>query len=240
VPLAVEKTRNGGFTPPARLIGFPGMRATTRLIFGPAAGVYDLVTAQEPWRRHCRAMGEGIPGRRVLDVGIGPGVSGIEMVRAAPGRMLVGLDASPAMLDRARRHGREAGVPLALVRADAGWLPFADASYDGAAGHSVLYLLDDSDAALRELHRVVRPGGRVAFLEPNALDGLGRLRAVCRAYGAGFRFGTSMLLWSICSALYGRYTPDRIVAQLVRCGFVRPRISPAFDGLALVASAVRP
>jgi ubiquinone/menaquinone biosynthesis C-methylase UbiE len=216
------------------------MRVGTQWIFTLGAGVYDALTAQDAWRRHCRAMAARVPGRRVLDVGIGPGVSGIEMVRAAPGKRLVGVDASAAMLRRAHRHAVAAGVRLPLVRADAGRLPFADHAYDGATGHSVLYLLDDGDAVLREIRRVVRPGGAIAFLEPSALGGRARRRALRRSYRHGARFGTSMLLWGVFSALHGRYTAGTLAAQLLRCGFAHPRVSPAFGGLGLVAVAARP
>src|SRR5258705_5693208 len=110
------------------------MRNGTGWIFGIGAGVYEAVTAHEPWRRDCPAMASRLPGRRVLDVGIGPGVSGIEMARAAPAMQLVGLDRSAAMLGRAKRRAGAAGLTLPLVRADASRLPFADASYDGVTG----------------------------------------------------------------------------------------------------------
>lgn len=212
----------------------------TPWIFTLGAGVYELITSQERWRDHCRSMASYVPGARVLDLGIGPGVSGIELLRAAPATRLVGIDASPAMLRRARANGAAAGVDLGLVRADAACLPFADATYDGATGHSFLYLLPDGDRVLREVHRVVRPGGTVAFLEPSAVTGTARWRAVRRAYRAGWRHGTSMLLWSVFSALHGRYTPARLTLQLERCGFAAPRVAAAFDGLGLVAFARRP
>jgi ubiquinone/menaquinone biosynthesis C-methylase UbiE len=216
------------------------MRLRTPWIFTLGAGIYDTITAQEPWREHCRTMARWMRGSRVLDLGVGPGVSAIELVRAAPRTRVVGLDCSAPMLARARRHGGAAGVELALVRGDAVRLPFADGSYDGATGHSFLYLLADSDAVLREVHRVVRPGGTVAFLEPSDAHGPSRWRAVRNAYREGWRFGTSMLLWTVFSALHGRYDATRLARQLARCGFADPRVTPAFDGLALVATASRP
>jgi ubiquinone/menaquinone biosynthesis C-methylase UbiE len=215
------------------------MRIRTPWIFTLGAGIYDAITAQDVWRRHFRAMVARVPGPRVLDLGVGPGVSAIEMVRTAPAYALTGVDCSPVMLARARRHATAAGVRLSLVRADAARLPFPDASYDGATGHSLLYLLDDSDAALREVHRVVRPGGGVAFLEPSSVEAIARLRAVWRARRHGCRHSFAMLLWSTFSRLHGRYTPSTLAAQLARCGFRDPRVTPAFDGLGLVATAVR-
>lgn len=97
----------------------------------------------------------------------------------------------------------------------------------------------DSDAVLMEVHRVVRPGGTVAFLEPSAVTGWERLRTVSRCYDGGFRFGMSMLLWSVASRLHGRYTTQTLSSQLVRCGFSDPHVVPAFAGLGLLATAVR-
>lgn len=215
------------------------MRLRSPSIFTLGAGIYDRLTGQDPWRQHCREMAANVPGRRVLDLGVGPGVSAIEMARAAPETRLVGVDRSASMVARARRHARDADVSVRFVRADAVRLPFADHSFDGVTGHSFLYLLGDSDAVLREIHRVVRPGGGVAFLEPNGEPGLDRARAIGRAYGSGLLFGTSMLLWSVFSRLHGRYTPASLAKQLVRCGFSHASVSSAFDGLGLLAIAGR-
>lgn len=215
-------------------------RIRTPWIFGLGAGIYEAITAQDIWRAHCREMAEQVPGRRVLDLGIGPGVSGIQMLRADPRKIVVGVDFSAAMIARAKCNVAAAGAAVMLVRGDARHLPFADATYEGATGHSFLYLLADSDAVLKEVHRVVRSGGRVAFLEPNRVDPRERRRAVRNAYRRGFRFGTSMLLWSIFSVLHGRYTPASLTAQLTQCGFVDIRVVPSFEGLGLMATARRP
>jgi ubiquinone/menaquinone biosynthesis C-methylase UbiE len=216
------------------------MRVRTPWIFDAAAGIYDGLTAQERWREHCRGMAASLPGRTILDLGIGPGVSGIEMARVKPGAIFVGVDLSAPMLLRAKRHAADAGVHLPLLRADAAVLPFPDASFDGATGHSFLYLLPDALRVLQETRRVVRPGGHVAFLEPGTLGAAARARAVLRSYRDGPRFGTSMLLWSVFSRLHGRYEPRTIEDQLTRAGFVEPRAEPALEGLGLVAVARRP
>jgi ubiquinone/menaquinone biosynthesis C-methylase UbiE len=215
------------------------MRLRTPWIFTLGAGVYDALTAQEGWQRHCRQMASQIPGEWVLDLGIGPGVSGIEIARAAPGRHLIGLDCSAQMLARARQRVAAAGMTLPLVRADASRLPFAEGSYDGATGHSFLYLLEDSEAVLKEVYRVLRPGGGIAFLEPNSIVGGRRLRAVLFAYRDGFRFGTLMLLWSVFSGLYGRYSRRRLIGEFTRCGFSNVQVSSEFGGLGLLATADR-
>ena len=98
---------------------------------------------------------------RVLDVGCGTGANG--PVLAGAERFTVGLDASAIPLGLGRSAERTHG---ARVRADAGLLPFADASFDLVTALDVLEHLDDDAAAARELHRVLRPGGVLVVFVP--------------------------------------------------------------------------
>jgi SAM-dependent methyltransferase len=93
--------------------------------------------------------------RRVLDVGSGEGQ--IARRAAAGGASAIGLDATQTLLDAARARG--GGV--AYVRASATALPFADAAVDAAVVCLVLEHLDDLEAAVAELSRVIQPGGRL-------------------------------------------------------------------------------
>ena len=138
----------------------PAGRLYAALAFGPAAAVYGVLTDHAAWREDCRALGALVPGPRVLDLGVGPGTSAVEMARAEPGKRHLGLDCSGAMVRRAARAARRAGLDLPLVRGDALALPFRDGALDGATCHSLLYLLPDPAAALAELARALRPGGR--------------------------------------------------------------------------------
>jgi ubiquinone/menaquinone biosynthesis C-methylase UbiE len=157
------------------------------------------------------------------------------MARAAPAIRLVGVDISAAMLPRARRRARSAGVELPLVRGDVQALPFAAATFEGAAGHSFLYLLADPAGALEEVRRVVRPGGRVAFLEPRAAPP--DLRA---AWSAGALFGTSMVLWRFMSGLHRRWDELSAAALLEHAGFARARAWPVLAGWGVMMTADRP
>jgi ubiquinone/menaquinone biosynthesis C-methylase UbiE len=100
----------------------------------------------------------------VLEVGFGPGV-GIELLaHAASGGYVFGIDASREMLDQARVRNANAilsgHVDLRLGAAEA--LPFRVGSFDRAMAINSLQVWTDADAGLRELHRVMKPGGRVA------------------------------------------------------------------------------
>jgi ubiquinone/menaquinone biosynthesis C-methylase UbiE len=196
--------------------------------------MYELVTDHEAWRRDCREMGRLVPGRRLLDVGIGPGTSALEMVCCDPARSLVGVDLSPAMLRRARRNAARVEVPLPLVQADVFRLPFRTGAFDGATGHSFLYLLPDAPAALAEVRRVVRPRGRVAFLEPR--EGAAPLAP---AFTDGVRHGVAMALWRVMSRVHRRYTEEALAALLGACGFEAARTRVVLGGAGVVVDATR-
>jgi SAM-dependent methyltransferase len=202
--------------------------------FGPVRFVYDLVTDQPAWRRDCRELGALVDGPRVLDLGVGSGLSGLEMARATPSRRHVGLDLSDRMLRAARARSVAAGLPLALVRGDAGKLPFRPGAFDGATGHSFLYLVDDPPATLAELRRVVRPGGRVAFLEPRA-----GAPALGPPFRAGLRHGVAMALWRTMSRVHRRYDEHDLPAVLAEAGFRDARAWPVLDGFGVMATATR-
>jgi SAM-dependent methyltransferase len=175
-----------------------------------------------------------VPGPRVLDLGVGPGTSALEMAAADRTRLHVGLDRSGEMLRRAAAAAHAAGVRLALVRGDAGALPIRSGALDGATGHSLLYLLPDPAAALAELRAALRPGGRVAFLEPRH----GPLSP--RALRGGLRFGASMLLWRGMSRLHRRFTETELEALLEGAGFRAARAWPVLRGFGVMATAERP
>jgi arsenite methyltransferase len=112
-------------------------------------------------RRLVRAALAAAPGERVLDAGCGPGFYCAEIAaEVGPTGSVVGTDASPAMLSLAER--RCAALANVELRAgDALALPVEDASADAAICVQVLEYVADVDAALAELRRVLRPGGRV-------------------------------------------------------------------------------
>ncbi|WP_165250922.1 methyltransferase domain-containing protein [Paludisphaera soli] len=103
-------------------------------------------------------LGAG-PGRRILDVGCGLGDDASALARlAAPGGSAVGVDSSRAMIEAARaRHGEVEGLTFEV--ADAAALPFDDASFDACRIDRVLQHVADPGPVVREMARVLRPGG---------------------------------------------------------------------------------
>jgi demethylmenaquinone methyltransferase/2-methoxy-6-polyprenyl-1,4-benzoquinol methylase len=132
-----------------------------------AAGAM-LSFGQDPrWRRAMVARVGAGPRDRVLDVATGTGMVAEALVRRY-GCRVIGLDQSPEMLAEARarahRH-RSLASRIDLVRGEAESLPFADDEFDHLTFTYLLRYVDDPAATLRELARVVRPGGRMASLE---------------------------------------------------------------------------
>ncbi len=104
--------------------------------------------------------------RLVLDVACGPGAVTRRLVKKTDAHV-VGVDLSDEMLTEGRREveRRDLGARVSLARARAEELPFADASFDALTFTYLLRYVADPQAALIELARVVRPGGRIASLE---------------------------------------------------------------------------
>jgi SAM-dependent methyltransferase len=102
------------------------------------------------------------PADRVLDVACGPGNFTRAFARAAPAGLVVGLDASKPMLDRAVVEDNPPNV--SYVRGDAHALPFKDDSFDAVCCFAALYFISDPLQAVDEIVRVLAPGGRVALM----------------------------------------------------------------------------
>jgi ArsR family transcriptional regulator len=105
------------------------------------------------------------PGLRVADIGTGTGILAVEL--AALGLDVVGIDRSEAMLEaaRAKRPTGPGAGKLEFEVGDAHALPLADASVDAAFAHMVLHSLEEPERAIREMARVVRPGGQVILVD---------------------------------------------------------------------------
>ena len=147
---------------------------TVRGMFDRIAPVYDVMNRvmtaglDRRWRR--LAVGEVVwPGDRVLDACCGTGDLAVEAERR--GGRVVGLDFSPRMLERARR---KSGA-IEWVQGDALALPFGDAEFDAATVGFGVRNLADLEGGLRELARVLRPGGKLAVLEITRPRGVLRL-----------------------------------------------------------------
>jgi ubiquinone/menaquinone biosynthesis C-methylase UbiE len=203
--------------------------------FQAVALPYDLITRHAVWERHCAQMAKELPtgAQHVLDLGCGPGNSTAHL-RDAVGPGAVGADYAMSMLRRARRRDPR----LALTCMDAGALPIRSGSLDAVTFHSVLYLLPDQRAALREVARSLRPGGRAVLLEPlqgASATAKGLLRAL-----PSLRWVICAAIWRTVSAAYGQFTPERLRELLEEAGLRVVKLEEALGGLAVLAVAERP
>jgi demethylmenaquinone methyltransferase / 2-methoxy-6-polyprenyl-1,4-benzoquinol methylase len=164
--------------PPQESIGEvalgPGTLPETqvRAMFDRIAGVYDVMNGvmtaglHHQWRRRAADLAAVGPGSRVLDVATGTGDLALELARrVAPGGEVVGADFSEAMLELARTKAAAADVEVRFEAANALSLPYADVEFDAATVGFGARNFSDLEAGLREMTRVVRPGGRVVVLE---------------------------------------------------------------------------
>jgi demethylmenaquinone methyltransferase / 2-methoxy-6-polyprenyl-1,4-benzoquinol methylase len=143
-----------------------------------------LSFGQDPrWRRALVRAVDPQPSERVLDVATGTGMVAEALARRSACEV-VGLDQSEAMLAGARaRVDRDPGLSarVSLVQGEAERLPFADAEFDALTFTYLLRYVDDRAATMRELARVVKPGGRIGMVE-FGVPPRPRLRALWRVH----------------------------------------------------------
>ncbi len=147
--------------------------AQVRSMFDGIAGVYDLLNTamtaglHHRWRARAAELARVGPGARVLDVATGTGDLALELARrVAPDGEVIGSDFAEGMLARARaKAARAGGVRPRFEWGDALELSYADDSFDAATVGFGARNFSDLAQGLREMTRVVRPGGRVVVLE---------------------------------------------------------------------------
>ena len=224
--------------------------AYNRRLFSTIAPRYDLITRllsygqDARWKRRVRDIVDGeaqvhpAGSRRILDLACGTGDVALSV---SEGRRVVGLDLTLPMLEIARRRS----TSVAWLAGDMTRLPFADASFDVVTTSYGLRNVPDLDAAVREIARVLRPGGLLVSLDFNKPESP-LVRAIYLGYltAAGGLLG---LLLHGDSETY-RYIPHSIrrypgakgVADLMRrSGFGDVTIEPKLGGLMTIHVARR-
>jgi demethylmenaquinone methyltransferase/2-methoxy-6-polyprenyl-1,4-benzoquinol methylase len=205
---------------------------------------YDLVNAvlslglDRVWRRAAARTIDARAGERVLDLGCGTGKLGGRLAGRA---RVTGLDLSQQMLRRAKRL-----VPasMALVQGSAFGLPFRDRAFSGVVSGFVLRNLDDLPLALRELARVLHPGGRLALLDITgprnpALRRLfdGYFGTVAPALGGAM--GKREAYRYLVRSLAQLPPPPAVLSMLEAAGFTRTRARPLTGGVVTLFTAER-
>jgi ubiquinone/menaquinone biosynthesis C-methylase UbiE len=188
----------------------------------------DLPLERKRYRSLRPLMFQGLSGH-ILDAGVG---TGRNFPFYPPGATVVGIDISPAMLAEAERRLKEATAPVELLGMDVTRLDFPDASFDAAVATFLFCVLDEElqVPGLRELGRVVKPGGSIRLLEYVRPSGLWR-RFLTRlwqpwiawAYGASFDRNTEAYIRPAGLELV---ETRFVVADLIKLIEARPPIAP--------------
>ncbi len=153
-----------------------GANAFARRLFSPLPERYDRLAEvlsfgqNGRWRRAMVDHVVGTSPELVLDVATGPAGVALQ-VAARTGARVVGVDVTESMLRRARDNVGRAGARIELALGRGEQLPFADGAFDAVTFTYLLRYVDDPAATIRELTRVVRPGGVLASLEFNVPSG---------------------------------------------------------------------
>ncbi|GHG99130.1 demethylmenaquinone methyltransferase [Comamonas sp. KCTC 72670] len=147
------------------------------------------------WRRKAVRLSAAKEGDRILDCASGTGDLALVFKRkvGASGRV-VGTDFCPEMLENAPAKAEKAGLQVEFQVADAMDLPFADNTFDVASISFGIRNVDDPVKCLKEMARVVRPGGRVVVLEFGQPTGV---------FGALFRFYSKTVMPTVGGLLTG-------------------------------------
>jgi phosphatidylethanolamine/phosphatidyl-N-methylethanolamine N-methyltransferase len=133
-----------------------------RLSYTVLAPFYDLVIDRALDHARRRSIAR-LPAARGLDVFIDGIGTGLDLPLLPAGNRYVGLDITHAMLLRAVRRSKSPDIEL--VEGNSERLPFRDASFDVAVLHLILAIVAEPTSALREVARVLRPGGRVLVFD---------------------------------------------------------------------------
>src|SRR6476661_8783124 len=126
---------------------------------------YELVEAHrytKEWHIPAAADFAGARGLKVLEIGCGLGTDGAQFAKA--GADYTGVDLTAAAVELARQRFALFNLPGKFQTADAEHLDFADDSFDLVYSHGVLHHTPDTAGAIREIHRVLRPGGRAIVM----------------------------------------------------------------------------
>jgi demethylmenaquinone methyltransferase/2-methoxy-6-polyprenyl-1,4-benzoquinol methylase len=228
-----------------------GKRRYVRRLFATIADRYDFITRflsygqDARWKRRAIALARLTSGDRVLDLACG---TGDLIFEAAPrARTAVGLDVTHRMVQLARERSRSsrATASVHLLTGDMLALPFPDSSFDVVTTGYGLRNVPDLDTAIREIHRVLSPGGRLVSLDFNRPQ-----NAVVRS---AYLVYLTLVGSALGYALHGdpntyRYIPESIrnypgahgVARLLeQHGFADVRVVNVLGGLMAIHVGVR-
>ena len=197
------------------------------------------------WRRKAVEVLGPVAGGRYLDIGTGTGDLVLELLEQSPSVQVDGIDLSERMLDIAKTKSSEKGVgdSVSFFKADATALPMRDACYDGIISGFCVRNIERRRKALTEMHRVLKPGGRLVVLEAVYPQ-----RTWVRF---GYKIYTPFI--PLMGALFGSFSAfrylkesiedfpqsEQVVEMFCETGFVRVERCPLLLGAICIFSAER-
>lgn len=181
-------------------------------------GHHESVLRSHTWRTAANSaaylLGSLKPHMRILDIGCGPGTITADLAELVPDGHVTGVDRAPGILDQARATAAERGLGnVEFAVADVHALDFPDDTFCVVHAHQVLQHVGDPVRALREMHRVTKPGGYIAVRDGDYLamawypesagldDWLDLYRRVARANGGEPDAGRRLKSWALRAGL---------------------------------------
>ena len=231
----------------------PGKKEAVAAMFDDIAPRYDLLNRvlsfgiDQQWRNRAIKLLEQEKPRRILDVATGTGDLAIKALAIEPDRV-VGIDISEEMLEHGRAKIRERGLEdrITLRKGDAEKLPFSDCQFEAVVVAFGVRNFEHLEAGLREIMRVLTPGGRLVVLEfshPHVFP----IKHLYKFYSHVVLPAVGRVVSKNASAYH--YLPasvdvfpsgEQFLSRLRDVGFVDPELIPLTFGIASLYSASRP
>jgi len=222
-------------------------------MFDDIAGRYDFLNhllsmgIDKGWRKKAIRTIAAINPKTILDVATGTGDLAIAASKAIPGAVITGVDISEGMLEVGRKKitAQQLNQIIELKTGDSEALPFGDATFDAVTCAYGVRNFENLEAGLKDMQRVMKPGGRIAILEFSHP----RQFPVKQFYNFYFRYilPTMGKLVSKHSTAY-TYLPESVMAfpegsvfceTLTRCGFKDAKARPLTFGITTLYTATR-
>jgi ubiquinone/menaquinone biosynthesis C-methylase UbiE len=180
----------------------------------------------------------GNPRVRLLDVGCGPGH--VTRALARRGYDTTGVDRSLRLLRIARRNARREGLEMKFERSPSDKLPFGDAEFDCAIATGVIYWVEHPLATLRDMVRVVRPGGVIGTLDPHASMSIARVRTYNTEHRLNRRDSRKMTAWATSAEFNRRFEEADLQQLLTEAGLASLTLECRMDGMVWFTKGVVP
>jgi ubiquinone/menaquinone biosynthesis C-methylase UbiE len=205
---------------------------------GPVAGWYARNTGKdlEPFRQEARDAAAELPsGSRVLEVAPGPGYWSVELAKKGS-YQIVGLDISESLVKIATDNARKAGVDVEFRRGNASAMPFDSSSFDFIYCRAAFKNFSEPIAALDEMYRVLKPGGKAVIVDLRKDTPIGEINSAVDQMRLGW-INSRLTKWIFKHVLLKRaYPQDEFRRMVAQTPFGTCRIKTASIGMEVTLS----